>query len=61
MNKKDYYKLLGKLEAGGDIDIDEVYELANFTDTILNLIKESAEDAPDFYGTEGWEHAVGWD
>jgi hypothetical protein len=63
MNKKDYYKLWGRVEAGRtEFSADEIYDLLNFTDSLINLIEQSTEDIDaDLYGTEGWEHAIGWD
>jgi hypothetical protein len=63
MNKKDYYKAQGLLEAGKLLDYNQQIALMAFADTLVCLIEETTEDGEngDLYGTEGWEHAIGWD
>lgn len=61
MNKSDYYRAQGRLEAGKELSYQEQISLMAFTDSLVGLIESSADDWDDLYGTEGWEHAIGWD
>lgn len=62
MDKEEYYKLWGKIDSGYVANEDEVFKLLNFTDSLISLIETTAEDGGgDVFGTEGWEHAIGWD
>ena len=61
MNKKDYFKLAGKLESGGSATHEDAMALFYLTLNLLELIESAAEDEGDIFGTEGWEHAIGWE
>jgi hypothetical protein len=62
MNKKEFYRVQGLLEAGCTPSLETVNQLFNFAVDLLDLIEQSTEDIDaDLYGTEGWEHAIGWD
>lgn len=62
MQKKEYFKAQGTLEAGKQLDYETQVALMAFTDSLLGLIEQSTEDIDgDLYGTEGWEHAIGWE
>lgn len=61
LNKQEYYKLAGKLESGGDATPEEVMDLYVLTIELLELIEGVQDEEPDIFGTEGYEHAIGWD
>lgn len=59
MNKKQFYKIIGKVGAGIALPQSEVEQLAQFAEELIDKIEDWEED--DNFGTEGWEHRVGWD
>ncbi len=62
MNKKDFYRLLGKIENGKVPDYEEVQELAAFAEHLVDFIEDATDYLDgDCFGTEGWEHAIGWE
>lgn len=61
MNKKEFYKAQGKLESGKELDQETVIDLMAFTETLLCVIEEAEDNNGDVFGTEGFEHAIGWD
>lgn len=62
MNKKEFYKAQGKLSAGVGLDYDEQGQLMSFAETLVSIIEETEADTGEYiFGTEGWEHAIGWE
>lgn len=62
MTKEEYHRLQGKLDAGGLATNEEALSLAGFCEGLICVIENAAEEIDgDLFGTEGWEHAIGWD
>lgn len=62
MNKKDFYKAQGALESGTQLSLMSQIELMAFADMLVGMIEQVTEDTDgDFFGTEGWEYAIGWE
>ena len=61
MNKKDFYKAQGKLEAGKELTHIEQTELISFAEMLYDMMDELQSDEGDVWGTEGLDHAIGWD
>ncbi len=60
MNKKDFYRAQGKIDAGGVLTTYEQSELMDFASKLVNNIEAYCDDGDEF-GTEGWEHWIGWE
>lgn len=61
MDKKAYYKLAGKLETGYAATPEEAMALYVLTIELMELCDGAMEYEGDIFGTEGWEHAIGWE
>jgi hypothetical protein len=61
MNQKQFYKAQTQLECGKELTHEQQLALMNLCETCITLIEEACEDDGDMFGTEGWEHAIGWD
>ena len=61
MNKKEFYKLVARLEDGMNVPPESLIDLAYFAQKLVDIIEEAEDNNGDVFGTEGWEHAIGWD
>lgn len=59
ISEKQFYKLLGKIQAGKPLTEDEFSNFEEVIDSMTDLMNDA--DSDDAFGTEGWKHRMGWD
>ena len=58
MSKEDFYVIKGKI-LSGSATIEEATEFMGVVDKVFGMVEDASQE--DFYGTEGYEHVLGWD
>ena len=58
LSKEQFYAFLGYLE-GRMADDERTIPFITTVQEIISMVEEASQD--DFYGSEGWEHRMGWD
>ena len=56
MNHKEFLKALGKVGAGVALPGDVAEEFGEIIGKMTDLLDEA--DSDDYFGTEGWTHAI---
>lgn len=58
MTEKEINIIRGKLLVNAATQ-DEIFTFIEYVSEIESLVEEASLE--DFYGTEGWQHRLGWD
>lgn len=58
MNMEYFYTVKGQI-LSGSADHEDVVDWMNVIEKVFEMVDEAS--CEDFYGTEGYKHALGWD
>lgn len=58
LSKEQFYAFLGYIECAM-ADDERIDGFLETIEKIMSMVEEASQE--DFYGTEGFEHALGWD